>query len=156
MTEKFKKAFRIGITFGVVNFFIILIGLTVTASDIIGDIINAPSITRTGNTTGLVIFFSLLGLWCGSMASQMSRDKWKTAGSPKVALNDLHIIIFCNKLHIVWTRNLERLANFCSNHFNAAHCFQICTLRWQNHCSITGMHTGIFHMLRDGIADHFA
>ena len=79
MTEKFKKAFRIGITFGVVNFFIILIGLTVTASDIIGDIINAPSITRTGNTTGLVIFCSLQGLWCGSMASQISRDKWKTA-----------------------------------------------------------------------------
>ena len=77
MKDQIKNASRIGITFGVVIIFIILIGLTVTASEIIGDIFNAGSLTRAGNTNGLLVFFALLGLWCGSMAAQISKDHWK-------------------------------------------------------------------------------
>ena len=74
MKEYINKTSRLGLIFGVVNIFIILIGLTVTASEIIGDLINADSNTRTGNTTGLIIFFGLLGLWCGSLAADSYRD----------------------------------------------------------------------------------
>ncbi|MFN2236650.1 MAG: ABC transporter permease subunit, partial [Anaerolineales bacterium] len=79
MKDQLKNASRIGITFGVVIIFIILIGLTVTVSEIFGDILDADSPTLVGNTTGLLIFFGLLGLWCGSMAAQKSRENWKPA-----------------------------------------------------------------------------
>lgn len=79
MKDQLKNASRIGLTFGVVTIFFILIGLTVTVSEIIGDILNADSLTRAGNTTGLLVFFGLLGLWCGSLAAKMSKENWKTA-----------------------------------------------------------------------------
>jgi ABC-type branched-subunit amino acid transport system permease subunit len=79
MKPQLKNAARVGLTFGVVNIFIILIGLTITVSEIIGDMLNADSLTRSGNTTGLLIFFGLLGLWCGSLAARGSREKWQPA-----------------------------------------------------------------------------
>jgi len=77
MKDQLKNASRTGIIFGVVTIFIILIGLTVTVSDIIGDLLNADSLTRVGNTTGLLVFFGLLGLWCGSLAANGSRENWQ-------------------------------------------------------------------------------
>ena len=34
--------------------------------------------TRAGNTTGLMIFFVLLGLWCGSLSAKLSKENWKS------------------------------------------------------------------------------
>ena len=79
MKNQLKSASKIGTTFGVVIIFVILIGLQITASEIIGNAIGAGSITRAGNTTGLFIFFALLGIWCGSMAAQGFRESSKSA-----------------------------------------------------------------------------
>jgi len=79
MKAQIKNASRVGLTFGAVTIFFILIGLTITVSEIIGGIINADSLTRAGNTTGLLIFFGLFGLWSGSIAAKGSRDNWLPA-----------------------------------------------------------------------------
>ena len=79
MKDQLKNSSRIGLIFGVVTFFLILIGLTVTASDIIGNTLGLDSRTRVGNVPGLIVFFGLLGLWAGSQATKDAREEWQSA-----------------------------------------------------------------------------
>ena len=69
MVDKRSKALRVGLTFGFVLVFFILIGLPSTISEIIGDFVNLDSSSRIGNIPGLIIFFILIGLWAGSSSA---------------------------------------------------------------------------------------
>ncbi len=66
MREITQSSINRGLIFGFVIIFLMLIGLTTTASEIFGNILDLESATMAGNTGGLVVFFSLLGLWAGS------------------------------------------------------------------------------------------
>ena len=69
MMELIREKSRTGLVFGFVMIFVILIGLTTTASNIIGDFLDLDSATMIGNTGGLMIFFGLIGLWIGFHAA---------------------------------------------------------------------------------------
>lgn len=73
MVDKRFKSIRIGLTFGFVLLFFFLIGLTNTASEIIGDLLGLETSSRVGNIPGLILFFGLLGVWAGS--SSVSKEK---------------------------------------------------------------------------------
>ena len=78
MKENIKQASRIGALFGVVLGFVILFGLTTTLSEILGDLFRLNSNSRTGNTGGLMLIFSLIALWAGSKAAAFDKSNWKT------------------------------------------------------------------------------
>ncbi len=75
MVDKRFNAIRVGLTFGFVIIFFFLIGLTNTASEILGDIFGLETSSRAGNLSGLIIFFGLLGFWAGS--SSVGKEKHK-------------------------------------------------------------------------------
>ncbi len=79
MKDQLKNSSRIGLVFGAVTIFFILIGLTVTTSEIIGNTLGLDTHTRVGNATGLIVFYGLLGLWSGSKAAKGANKKWQMA-----------------------------------------------------------------------------
>ncbi len=79
MKDQLKNSSRIGLIFGVVTFFLILIGLTVTASDIVGNTLGFDTRTRVGNAPGLIVFYGLLGVWAGFQAAKDAREEWQPA-----------------------------------------------------------------------------
>ena len=78
MKDLIKQGSRLGLVFGVVIIFLILLGLTTTLSEILGEMVNLESNTRTGNPGGLVIIVALLSLWAGSKAAATDRSSWKS------------------------------------------------------------------------------
>jgi len=83
MNDQLKENARSGLIFGVVILFLMLFGLTTTLSDIVGDLFNLPSQTRTGNSAGLMVVLALIALWTGSRASSADRTNLRSglAGS---------------------------------------------------------------------------
>jgi len=70
MNDTIRSGIRAGIVFGVVVIFLVLIGFTVTASEIIGEFLNIETELRAGNVGGLLIFMGLLGLGVGAYAAK--------------------------------------------------------------------------------------
>lgn len=79
MNGNMKNNSRLGLIFGVVIIFMILIGLTVTVSDLIGNFLGLKSQTFVGNGPGLMIFYGILGLAAGSRAAQDVKERWSPA-----------------------------------------------------------------------------
>ncbi len=77
MRDQLKASARSGLIFGVVIIFLMLFGLTKTLSDILGELFNLQSITRTGNSGGLMLLFALLAWWAGSRAAKEDKENWK-------------------------------------------------------------------------------
>ena len=75
MVHKRSNALRTGLIFGFVLIFFLLIGLTNTISELIGDIFNFDSGSRVGNIPGLIILFILIGLWAGSSSIRNEKGK---------------------------------------------------------------------------------
>lgn len=69
MMNLIRTQSRRGLVSGSLMLFVILIGLTTTVSNLLGDFLDLDSATRVGNTGGLMIFFGLLGLWVGYRAA---------------------------------------------------------------------------------------
>lgn len=78
MNDQLKENARSGLIFGVVIIFLLLFGLTTTLSDIVGDLFNLPTQTRTGNSVGLMVVLALIALWSGSRAASADRSNWRT------------------------------------------------------------------------------
>ncbi len=78
MNDQLKENARSGLIFGVVILFLMLFGLTTTLSDIVGDLFNLPSQTRTGNSAGLMVVLALIALWTGSRASSADRSNLRS------------------------------------------------------------------------------
>ncbi len=79
MKENIKQASRNGMLFGVILCIVIIFGLTTTLSEILGDLFGLNSNSRTGNTGGLMLIFSLMALWAGSKAAAFDKSNWKSA-----------------------------------------------------------------------------
>ena len=79
MKDLIKQGNRSGLIIGVVLVFLILFGLTITLSEIVGDFLNLSSNTRTGNTAGLMVFFILLALWSGTRVSDNQKSNLKNS-----------------------------------------------------------------------------
>ena len=79
MKDLIKQGNRSGLIIGVVLVFLILFGLTITLSEIVGDFLNLSSNTRTGNTGGLMVFFILLALWSGTRVSDNQKSNLKNS-----------------------------------------------------------------------------
>lgn len=74
MKENLKNSSRTGLVFGVILIFIILIGFTVTVSNIFGNMLNIKSRTTVGNAPGLMFFFAVIGLWVGLRSSRVTKE----------------------------------------------------------------------------------
>ena len=72
MNNSLRTGLCTGIIFGVVIIFLVLIGFTVPASEIIGDLLNIDSRLIAGNVGGLMVFWGLLGLSVGAYAARGS------------------------------------------------------------------------------------
>lgn len=75
MNRDWRDSSREGLVFGVVVIFLILIGMTVTLSDIVGNTMNLKSASFMGNTRGLMVTYSILGLWIGYRGRNASQEK---------------------------------------------------------------------------------
>lgn len=64
-----RNGWRIGVTFGIVTIFLVLIGFHVTISTSIGNLLHTNALPFS-DSLNLAIFFFLLGLWAGSSASR--------------------------------------------------------------------------------------
>lgn len=81
--------------------------------------------------------------------------KWKTPRSPNIAFDYLYRIIFCKKLYIKWSSDIE-FSNYAFwDTFDFANSFDIDFLCRQYYCSISRMNTGILNMLSDSIDFEF-
>lgn len=83
MSESLRRGVQTGSTFGVVMVFLVLIGFTTTAPQLIGGIVGTEATVAVGKDippaayTNLLIFFGLLGLWAGaSGARPTGQDSW--------------------------------------------------------------------------------
>lgn len=74
MMNIIKSQSRKGLVSGFVMLFVLLIGLTTTISNLLGDFLNLDSATLVGNTGGLMVFFGLLGLWTGYRSARAYAD----------------------------------------------------------------------------------
>jgi ABC-type branched-subunit amino acid transport system permease subunit len=78
-----RKGLNAGIVFGIITIFLVLIGFTVTAADLIGNFLhNSPSSVILGlpaPTFNLLIFLFLLGIWAGASGVRKTpeeEDSW--------------------------------------------------------------------------------
>jgi len=76
MDAVWKDSSREGLIFGVVIIFFILIGLTVTLSDIVGNSLDLDSDSMIGNTRGLMVTYSIIGLWIGIRGASTAKRTW--------------------------------------------------------------------------------
>ncbi len=75
MKEIVSNSIRRGAVFGAVIIFLMLIGLTTTASEILGNLLGLESATMSGNTGGLLVLFVLLGGWAGYQSAGEHRSR---------------------------------------------------------------------------------
>jgi branched-chain amino acid transport system permease protein len=73
MNEPIRCGIRSGIIFSVLVIFLVLIGFTVTASEIFGNLFGLEHELTIGNERGLLVFFGLIGLGAGLYAPRGSR-----------------------------------------------------------------------------------
>jgi ABC-type branched-subunit amino acid transport system permease subunit len=84
MSHNLRNGLNAGIVFGIITIFLVLIGFTVTASDLIGTFLgNASASAVLGLppvTFNLLIFLFLLGVWAGASGARKSpteADSWR-------------------------------------------------------------------------------
>ncbi|HEY5118899.1 MAG TPA: hypothetical protein VII90_05545, partial [Anaerolineales bacterium] len=84
MSHYLRNGLNAGIVFGIVTIFLVLIGFTVTASDLIGTFLGNASASAVlglpAVTFHLLIFLFLLGVWSGASGARKSpteADSWR-------------------------------------------------------------------------------
>ncbi len=82
MRTHLRNGLNAGVVFGIVTIFLVLIGFTVTAADLIGKFLqNSPSSVFLGlpaPTFDLLVFLFLLGVWAGASGVRKSPDEEDT------------------------------------------------------------------------------
>ena len=79
------------------------------------------------------------------------RNKRETSGSSQVALYNLHLIIFCNKLNVKRATYIQSFRNFLRNQSYPSDRLKVHPLRRKNKCSITRVNSCILYMFRNRI-----
>ncbi len=85
MKRHIRNGINAGVVFGIVTIFLVLIGFTVTAADLIGAILNnshaAPILGLPTDRFDLLVFLLLIGIWAGASGARKTADEddsWKT------------------------------------------------------------------------------
>ncbi len=85
MALRIRNGFRAGIIFGIVTIFLVLIGFTGTAADLIGALLydgSADSILGlTPAMFNLLVFLALLGIWAGTYSGRKTAAEKSTWGA---------------------------------------------------------------------------
>lgn len=68
----FQNNVRVGVSFGIVLIFLVLIGFTLTAANLLGGFLG----TVNHSAFNVVLFFSLIGLWLGAVAAKQEQT-WR-------------------------------------------------------------------------------
>ena len=87
---------------------------------------------------------------------QYFRHEGKTPRRSQITLDDLDIIVLCQKLHIERTGYVQFFSDRAGNLFDSTDCLHVKFLCRENDGRITGMYAGKFNMFTDSISLHLA
>ena len=112
MKTNISNSLKTGSVFGLVTIFLILIGFTATAADLIGNVFNLDFITRTmGLTTAmsnLMIFLGLMGILSGISGGRKvigAPDLWKSVLSRATLTGFVHGIMLAVLVYLMGSLN---------------------------------------------------
>mmetsp|Transcript_71242 Transcript_71242/g.189439 ORF Transcript_71242/g.189439 Transcript_71242/m.189439 type:complete len:428 (-) Transcript_71242:43-1326(-) len=84
------------------------------------------------------------------------RDEREGARRPEVTLDHHHLVLLAHELHVEWTGDAQRAADLLADHLDSPVRLDKQLLRWQQQRGIAAMHTGVLHVLGDGIVQQLA
>lgn len=113
MKTNFRKGLNAGIVFGIVTIFLILIGFTVTAANLIGKVVNFSLTTNglqlTSAMSDLLVFMGLIGLlagiYGGSRDKKEKTDLWSTTLSTATIAGFVHGIMVAVLIYLIGVLN---------------------------------------------------
>src|ERR1700690_821585 len=112
MKTNINNSLKAGSVFGLVTIFLVLIGFTGTAADLIGNVVNLDFITRTmGLTTSmsnLMIFLGLMGIFSGVSGGRKvfgEPDSWKSVLVRSTLAGFVHGIMLAVLVYLMGSLN---------------------------------------------------
>jgi branched-chain amino acid transport system permease protein len=103
MKETLRSGVRAGLIFGLVIIFLIVIGFTVPASEILGDLFGIESTLVLGNPGGLIIFFGLIGMGTGAFATKNAQKTWLASALSGLAAGIISGLLAATFVYIIAT-----------------------------------------------------
>ena len=112
MKTNISNSLKVGSVFGLVTIFLVLIGFTATAADLIGNVINLDFITRsmglTTSMSNLMVFLGLMGILSGISGGRKvigEPDSWKSVLARATLTGFVHGIMLAVLVYLMGTLN---------------------------------------------------